>query len=791
MKKILQLFIFVAIAMSANAAFVHNMPVVRLQPNGDTLHCFVTGDEFYHRLHDSNGYTIIQDATSGWYVYADRLWNEDHSDWQLVATTLVPGHSDPSAAGLTPNIIESPSTVDKKHASWEVPPQYVPAAPQSKYSAQRNHGVMNNIVIFVRFADDDNISTPFSTVNAMFNDSSANAVSMHNYFWRASYSQLRIPTSYFPAPSSDSIISYQDIHPRSYYMPYNEETNTDGYSNDNQRRNREFGLLERAVDYVNNNCIIPDDLDLDYDNDGLVDNICFILKGTYTGWSDLLWPHKWSIYDRNVYLNNTRVYTFNLQLEGSGSHYFSTSTFCHEMFHTLGAPDLYHYNNYTNVNSVGIWDLMCNNTTPPQHMGMYMKMIYGNWIDSVPEITEAGTYTLRSVGDNVHSPNQCYRIQSGDPTQWYYLEFRDNLELFEEGLPGSGMLIYRIDRRYSGNANFDASEVFDEVYLFSPGGINDTTPGYMAQAFFSSQAGRPEFSPSTNPFPWLTGNVIDTTIQLSNITIVGDSLTFTYTPHRPQTATCDNATCPVTVVMTDSEHDTWNGAYLSFETVSGENIANISLGDGKGSETKTLPLCNEPVMVRWNEGTWPQECGYTIYLADGSEWLSTSSAGYSGLIGTIDNPCGSAQTIPINIISANPSAGSVSGSGNYIYGDSATLTAIPNPGYAFDYWKRTSDNATFYDNPLHILVTIPDTYRAFFKTYNGIGDADIDVSVFSSGMTVVVNNAEGRVITITDILGRVVAEGTATSSSASYNMPGIGVYIVRIDNTSTHKVIVK
>ena len=62
------------------------------------------------------------------------------------------------------------------------------------------------------------------------------------------------------------------------------------------------------------------------DNDGYVDNICFIVKGTYTGWNDLLWPHKWSLYDRNVYINGKRVYTFNLQLEGSGSHYFSTST---------------------------------------------------------------------------------------------------------------------------------------------------------------------------------------------------------------------------------------------------------------------------------------------------------------------------------------------------------------------------------------------------------------------------------------------------------------------------------
>ena len=44
---------------SASALFVRNMPVNMIQPNGDTIHFFVTGDEFYHRYHDSLDYTIV------------------------------------------------------------------------------------------------------------------------------------------------------------------------------------------------------------------------------------------------------------------------------------------------------------------------------------------------------------------------------------------------------------------------------------------------------------------------------------------------------------------------------------------------------------------------------------------------------------------------------------------------------------------------------------------------------------------------------------------------------------
>ncbi|MCR5066213.1 MAG: hypothetical protein K6A67_10685, partial [Bacteroidales bacterium] len=283
---ILALLIFsfqFSIISSINAAPVRNMPIARIQPNGDTLHCFVSGDEYYQRLHDANGYTIVQNSTNGWYVYADRAWNADHTDWEVVPSNHIVGSVNPASLGLSPNIIASPTTVAARREAWEVPAASRLQAPSgSKALTSRNRGTINNIVIFIRFSDDDEISTPFSTIENMFNDSSANAISMHNYFWRASYSQLRIPTYFYPTPNGDSVISYQSTYPRSYYMPFNETTNPNGYTSDDGRRNREFSLIEAAVNYVNSLNIIPSDLQLDMDNDGTIDNICFIVKGTYT-----------------------------------------------------------------------------------------------------------------------------------------------------------------------------------------------------------------------------------------------------------------------------------------------------------------------------------------------------------------------------------------------------------------------------------------------------------------------------------------------------------------------------
>lgn len=522
------------------------------------MRCFLTGDEYYHRLHDAKGYTIVQNPETGYWVYADTVhWRAENGErrteseerradkgelrWDLVATRYVAGSVDPATLGISPNLGVDRETWRQLQHRYDVPKEMgndeengLSDDSRQRNAAKtsgRNHGTLNNIVIFVRFSDDAEISTPFTTIDAMFNDSSANAVSMYNYFKHASYNKIFIPTYYYPVPNGNNIISYQDSMPRSYYMPYNAVTTPNGYQDENERRNREFGLLERAVNYINDYHPISTSIELDMDNDGFVDNICFVVKGTFTGWNDLLWPHKWSLYDRYVYINGKRVFTFNLQLEGSGEHYFSSSTFCHEMFHTLGAPDLYHYYNYTDVSGVGSWDLMCNNTNPPQHMSAYMKWKYGNWLDMIPEITIPGTYTLHSLADSGYS-NCAYKIAAQEPNQWYILEYRDNTELFETALPGKGLIIFRIDERFEGNADFDGNDYFDEVYLFRPYANNDTTNGEPAQAFFRYGSGRTAFTPSTNPRPWLSGNVIDTTFAIINVGVADTTISFTYVDMR-------------------------------------------------------------------------------------------------------------------------------------------------------------------------------------------------------------------------------------------------------------------
>ncbi|MBR4146673.1 MAG: M6 family metalloprotease domain-containing protein [Bacteroidales bacterium] len=532
MKKLITLLMACFCMINVHAAYLRNIPMTLTQPDGTVLHCFASGDEYFNYLHDENGFTIMQHPQTGYYVYAEKR------DGKLVATNYVAGIYDPASKGLKPYALISPEEWMARRKAWEVPDE----RPKNR---DANHGTLNNISIFIRFSDDGEFTNTYSSIDNMFNDMSTNGVSLRKYFQAASYGAIDIPTYFYPGHNGETIISYQDTYPRSYFQPYNSSTNTNGYQNDTERREREFDLLERAVTYINNNYPIPTTLNIDYDNDNCVDNVCFIVRGDVGAWSSLLWPHKWSIFNRYVYINNKRVYTFNFQL-ADASGYFNAAVMCHEMNHSLSAPDLYHYYYGEDLSPVGPWDLMENTAYPPQHCGAYMKMKYGNWIDNIPEITQAGTYTLNPISSSTPT-NVAYKIASPDPDQFYVLEYRDNTSLFESALPGSGLLIYRIDTRFEGNADYEPDAgIYDEVYLYRPSGTT-TANGNLNQAHFSSGVGRTSFDASTNPYPFLTDGTVDNELSIYNITSAGSTISFTFGGSSIQsytiTASADPSDC--------------------------------------------------------------------------------------------------------------------------------------------------------------------------------------------------------------------------------------------------------
>lgn len=471
------------------------------QPDGSVLRCFATGDEFHNRLHDRNGYTIMQDPVTGYYMFARRQGE------RLVTTSSLPGRDDPATAGLA---AYADISVPEAEALRAAIPQYVPTA---RALAPRI-GTINNVVIFIRFSDDAEFADPQSKYINAFNITTPGVNSMYNYFQDVSYGRLEIFTSFFPVNAGTTVLSYQDIQPRGYFLPYS-VSNTIGYTSDQYARERD--MLVRAVQVVS--AQVPPGLVIDGDNDGYVDNTCFIVRGTPSAWATLLWPHMSGLGSTGPTLGTKKVNAYNLQIESMAG----VNVLTHEMMHTLGAPDTYRYSSPDAVAPTGAWDIMASTSNPPQHTGAYIRFRYLTWIPSIPLITASGRYSLKPVSS---ATNNCYRINSPNPGEFFILEYRKRTSIFENSIPNEGLLVYRIDSLISGNAAGPP----DGVYIYRPGGNPGVTwpqNGTLNSAAFSALT-RTAINDSTDPACYLSSGVRGN-LDISQISLPGDSISFTVT----------------------------------------------------------------------------------------------------------------------------------------------------------------------------------------------------------------------------------------------------------------------
>ncbi|MGO5064909.1 M6 family metalloprotease domain-containing protein [Clostridium sporogenes] len=473
------------------AAPINDASVKLTQPDGQVVQCYASGDEFYNYLHDSDGRAIVKDEKTGYYVYGKYVKNKVQPSRERVTKTNIENLKQ----------IDSDARVnmkDVKAPKDEIQKQRKLLNADNPIQRTKNIGQLNNIVIFIKFSDQDEIRTNLSRYDNQFNSKSQ--ASVNNYFKEISYDKLDINTTFYPKPNGNTILSYTDSHPRSYY------TNVP----QNERAAKEQTLLKNAVESVRNQ--IPSNLNVDSDNDGKVDNVCFIIKGATTEWSSLLWPHKWNMFYHDVRINGKRIDTYNFQLED----FINTQgvgVLSHEMFHTLGAPDLYHYNNDGKV-AVGPWDVMDQTAPIPQSTGAYMKMYYGKWVDGINEINKPGKYSISKIGSEA---NNSYIIKSPNSNQEYFVvEYRKKEGQYESNLPGEGLLVYRINTAYAGRGNASGD---DEIYLYRPNGSLNAVGDLTRAALGYNKV-------SIDSKELFLSNGKDSGISLRNISTLGNTANF-------------------------------------------------------------------------------------------------------------------------------------------------------------------------------------------------------------------------------------------------------------------------
>ena len=594
-----------------SATWFDDIPRLLYQPDGESLECFITGDQYSRRLHDINDFTIVQNSENGYFYYAKR-----DSGSKLIPSALIAGRGDPQSIGLEPGYCLSKEDYNTKRQLY-----HQDELIRDNRDAP-NTGEIHQLNVFIRFADDPEFPDDRSTYREIF-ETEDDEPSLKHYFSEISHDRLSINTLHFPGSLDGSNASYVDSHERSYYKPYS-AANSNGYQSQSDRFLREHSLVANALNSISQS--VPSSVDLDLDENGFVDAVSIVVYGTQGAWADLLWPHRTALFNEEVYINGAQVYDYLFML--SESWYYNVGVLCHEFGHVLGAPDYYHYSAGSGPTPIGYWDVMGSVRNPPQYPSAFTKWKYFNWIEPV-EITSSGTYSLMPLQEE---ENSSYFVSSPFSNEEYFIfEYRNQEGMYDSNAPGtrSGLVAYRVNE---GAGNGNASGPPDEFYVYRPQG-DMTSTGNLNDAPYSEIYGHAELNDYSDPSSFLydggEGGIGG--LQLHSVTEPNESISFTISMGTPE----------VEVSQSSLDYALEIGQY----------------------EVKTLTL--------FNNGEPGSLLEYEVSKPDSTDWLLLSSDDGS-LDGILES--GELARIHSQVYTSELGEGEYSASFNIISGDTIAQT---------------------------------------------------------------------------------------------------------------------
>lgn len=192
----------------------------------------------------------------------------------------------------------------------------------------------------------------------------------------------------------------------------------------------------------------------DSDGDGVVDMVFFIYAGygsNYANDQHYIWPHQANLPSGKVVLDGVKLGTYACSTEMQGVEGRASTdgigTICHEFSHVLGLMDEYdtdYEKSGGTSNHPGDWSVMAqgcylNGGRTPVGYSLYQRVLMGF---ASPADLQEGSYTLRPLDLS----NEGYILPTPVQDEFFTIEYRLKNQKWDQYLPGSGMLIHRVDR---------------------------------------------------------------------------------------------------------------------------------------------------------------------------------------------------------------------------------------------------------------------------------------------------------------------------------------------------------
>lgn len=430
-------------AGTAHAVPAPNTSFTVRQPDGTTFRARRFGDEWYHGR-AVNGFTILKSPGRGYWVYAKR----DAATGQLVPSRRRVGRDSP--AGLTRYLRDSVQVAESDRSRS----LGIVAARTDGTSARAlpRVGQAKSLVILATFTNSSTTSSePQSWATKFFGESN----SVADYYREVSGSQFTfVPAQESSGTPNDGVVGWvatgtahvgaeptnwppaiasaiQAADPFVDYAAY--DTNRDGQ-------------------------ITPDEL-----------HITVIAAGGEAATQcdqPAVWAHQWVMATPPT-VDGIRPSTYTVfgeeQCTGGSRHPATIGVIAHELGHDLGWPDEYDSDGSsqnTSAGGVGVWSLMSYGAhnraeggfsgTSPAHPDAFLKA-YQGWLTPT-QVTGSRAVELDSaqngetVAQLLGNPNGIdWLMHRASGTGEYFLLENRERSGYDRGLPGCGILIWKID----------------------------------------------------------------------------------------------------------------------------------------------------------------------------------------------------------------------------------------------------------------------------------------------------------------------------------------------------------
>ena len=328
---------------------------------------------------------------------------------------------------------------------------------QEKISADDDDSNFTNLIIFMRFAGEDEFIDDVyeGTTVRRITDNSYNtaAYNVSDYYRGVSENKLRMKNVYLFDKGGSIVLS----HDRGYYAEWSED-NQIGYTSTGEASSRMYELKLEWADAIEKALAAGNGItnydgtvkygfeDLDKNNDGKIDSITIIYRPTTQSnisvtWSSPLWNYrdyadyvtintdKGSI-TSGKYFQVTNSYTKPdgttkgyLFKDSDGNVTVSISVAIHEMGHIMGLKDLY---NSSQQSPVYYLSAMAKHLSPvPQLISVKEKEALG-WVNDgdVETIIADGQYNIRALGTSGQGAVG-YKFDIPEKGKTVYLEYRN------------------------------------------------------------------------------------------------------------------------------------------------------------------------------------------------------------------------------------------------------------------------------------------------------------------------------------------------------------------------------